>query len=102
MGSAVQSSRTMHEAGESTNSIAAEFGVHRTAVVRLLKDRGVAVRHRIISDEDVALARTLYDQGWSLARVGEEFGVAAWTVLAAFRRVAIPTRRRGTNQWAAR
>ncbi len=91
-----------YEAGESANSIAAEFGVHRTTVVRLLQDRGVAVRHRIISEEDVALAQTLYDQGWSLARVGDEFGVAAWTVLAAFRRVGIPTRRRGTNQWAAR
>ena len=44
------------------------------------------MRYRIISDDDLALAQTLYEQGQSLARVGEEFGVAAWTVLAAFRR----------------
>jgi hypothetical protein len=89
-----------YEAGESANSIAAEFGVHRTTVVRVLQDRGVAVRHRIISHENVALAQTLYDQGRSLARVGEEFGVAAWTVLAAFKRAGIATRARGTNQWS--
>ena len=41
----------------------------------------------------------MYEAGQSLASIAKHFGVADRTVLNAFRRVGVPTRPRGTNQW---
>lgn len=87
-------------AGESVNALASAFGVHRTTIVRHFDDAGVSTRYRILSEADVAKAAILYEQGWSLTRVGEHFGIAARTVQNAFRAAGIPTRPPGTNQWS--
>ena len=91
-----------YQAGESANLLAAELGVHRTTIVGHLKRRGVSTRYKIIAEADLAEAVRLYEEGWSLARVGEQFGVSAHTVLSAFRAAGIATRPVGTNQWSAR
>jgi hypothetical protein len=59
----------------------------------------VQTRYRILSDDDVAVARKMYEAGQSLAVIGEYFGVADRTVLNVFRRAGVPTRGPGTNQW---
>ena len=89
-----------YEAGESANVLAREFGAHRTTIVGHLKRRGVSTRYKIIAEKDLAEAARLYAQGWSLARVGEHFGVGAHTVLNTFRTAGIATRPVGTNQWS--
>ena len=43
-------------------------------------------------------ATRLYEQGWSLARLGDRFGVDAETVRRALRKAGIPLRAR--NGWA--
>ena len=91
-----------YQAGESANLLAGELGVHRTTIVGHLKRRDVATRYRIIAEADLAEAARLYEQGWSLARVGEGFGVGARTVMDAFRAAGIATRPVGTNQWSSR
>ena len=89
-------------AGESVTVLAGELGVHRTTIVGHLKRRSVSTRYKIMTEKDLAEAARLYEQGWSLARVGERFGVGAHTVLNTFRAVGITTRPVGTNQWSAR
>lgn len=86
--------------GESATALARQLGVHRATVFSFLRRAGVQARYRILSPEDVALARTMYDAGQSLSSVGEHFGVADRTVLNVFRRHGIPTRPPGTNQWS--
>jgi hypothetical protein len=86
-------------AGESVPDLAKAFGVHRATMVRRLRDSGVEIRFRVVSDDDLDEARRLYESGLSLATVGERFGVAAWTMLSVFRRAGVPTRPPGTNQW---
>jgi predicted DNA binding protein len=83
----------------SANALALEFGVHRTSIVRTLQNAGVEVRYRILTDDEVNEARAAYEAGLSLATVGEQFGVAARTLLNAFRKAGVRTRPVGSNQW---
>ena len=77
--------------------MARDLGIDRRTVTGILRKVGVAVRYRVAADVEVA--RALYESGFSLARVGEELGVSARTVLNLFRQAGIPTRQVGTNQW---
>jgi DNA-directed RNA polymerase specialized sigma24 family protein len=86
-----------YAAGESATALAAVYGVNRRTISAHLKRRQAAVRYRAPLDIDEANA--LYEQGWSLARVGGQLGVSTGTVLNAFQRAGIPTRPVGTNQW---
>ncbi len=87
-------------AGEPASALAKELGVHRATVFSFLRRVGVQTRYRILTDDDVAVARKMYETGHSLAVIGEYFGVAGRTVLNVFRRAAVPTRGPGTNQWS--
>lgn len=80
--------------------MARDFRVDRRTATRIIKGAGAEVRFRV--DADVDMARQLYESGSSVARVGEELGVSAGTVLNLFRRAGIPTRDVGTNQWSER
>jgi hypothetical protein len=84
-------------AGESSNALAAEFGIDRRTATRIIRAAGVEVRYRV--EADVELARRLYESGCSLVEVGAQLGMSARTVLNLFRRAGIPTRPVGTNQW---
>ena len=86
--------------GDSANVLARELAAHRTTAVKVLRDAGVEVRYRILTDDDIDEARRLYESGLSLAAIGEHFGVAARTVLNVFRKAGVATRRVGTNQWS--
>jgi hypothetical protein len=87
-------------AGEPATVLAKKLGVHRSTVFSFLRRTGVQTRYRILSDDDVVVARKMYEAGQSLAVIGERFGVADGTVLNVFRRAGVPTRGPGTNQWS--
>jgi hypothetical protein len=93
---------TRYLAGESATALAGEFGINRATAFSLLQRAGVHSRYRILNDDDIAVARQMYDTGQSLAAIGEHFGVADRTVLNVFRRAGVPTRGPGTNQWSPR
>jgi DNA-directed RNA polymerase specialized sigma24 family protein len=86
-----------YQSGESANALARAFGVHRRTIMEHLSAGQVETRYR--ADVDVTEARQLYERGWSLARVGEHFGVAAGTIRRALLEAGTPTRPVGTNQW---
>ena len=86
-----------YSAGETLHALAAELGVERALIADLLRERGVAVRYRVVSEENLAEAAAMYASGLSLAKVGEQFGVSAWSVLRALRSAGVEVRpsRRG-------
>jgi hypothetical protein len=85
---------------EPAAALAKKLVVHRATVFSFLRRAGVPTRYRILSDDDVAVARKMYEAGQSLAVIGEHFGVADRTVLNVFRRVGRAHTRPGSNQWS--
>lgn len=68
--------------GESANALAAESGVHRGRLCRLLKERGVELRSktRRLDEGQVSAASDLYRSGLSVREVAEAFGVGTETM----------------------
>jgi DNA-binding CsgD family transcriptional regulator len=91
---------TRYLAGESATALATELGINRATAFSLLQRAGVQSRYRILTARDVVAATAMYETGQSLASIAKHFDVAERTVLNAFRRVGVPTRARGTNQWS--
>jgi DNA-directed RNA polymerase specialized sigma24 family protein len=84
-----------YRSGVPVNDLADTFAIHRNTVLALARRSGVAERYRLI-DRQLDEARSLYEQGWSTARIGEHFGVDSTTVWRAFRRAGLTLR----NPWA--
>jgi len=57
-----------YRAGQATTELAERVGIQRTTVTAVLQRLGVELRQFGLSDEQVAEARRLYPEGWSLAR----------------------------------
>ena len=94
----------LYRRGVAVRVIAEQFGVHRKTVREIAKAAGLAPKPRGLLPRQVARAAALYESGWSLARVGEEFDVDAWCVRKAIaaQGVAIRARRGGrtaVNRW---
>ncbi len=81
------------EAGETLHALANRLGIERGLIADLLRERGVAMKCRLVDAVDIEAATDLYTSGLSLAKVGEHFGVSAWSVLRAFRSSGVPTRK---------
>lgn len=69
-----------YRAGHATKELATRFGVHRATVTAVLQRLGVELRQKGLSDEQVVEACRLYPGGWSLAHLGERYGVKDMTV----------------------
>jgi hypothetical protein len=60
--------------------LAETFGIDRRTVSAILHRHHVPMLRCGLSDDQVEDAVRLYDQGWSLARIGEQMDVTADTV----------------------
>jgi AraC-like DNA-binding protein len=81
-------------------ALAAQFRICRQTVSAILERHGVKRRYNILTDDEIAKARDMYEQGYSLIAVGAKLGVSSRTVMNVFRREGIATRPVGTNQWS--
>lgn len=75
-----------YRAGATVYELAARFGIHRVTVSAHLHRQGVTVRRQGLDDEGVAHAIRLYEDGWSLTRIGGRLDVdptTVWTALKA-------------------
>jgi lambda repressor-like predicted transcriptional regulator len=73
-----------YRAGETIYQLAARFGIHRATVSAHLHRQGITLRRQGLNAEGVALAVGLYEDGWSVARIGHRLGVdptTAWTAI---------------------
>ncbi len=76
--------------------LARKFRVHRTTISDCLHKLAVPLRRQGLQDEDLAEVARLYQEGWSLARLGEKYECNAETVRQFFLKHHVPLRpRRG-------
>jgi uncharacterized protein (DUF433 family) len=85
-----------YTAGSSIDSLALQFGVHRTTIMDHLERRGVERRTvvRKMTNRTVREAVTHYEAGESLKVVAARFGVDAKSLAREFTRGGVPIRRR--------
>lgn len=69
-----------YQAGATVYELGDQFGIERRTVSAILHRHGVPMRRRGLSGEQIDDAVRLYNQGWSLARIGARMDVAAGTV----------------------
>jgi hypothetical protein len=61
--------------GESSNALAAEFGIDRRTATAIILRAGAELRYRVeLTDAEIDGARELYEARYSLAKVGGEVG----------------------------
>lgn len=82
-----------YRSGSSMNDLAAAFKIHRRTVRAVLTRHGVETRTRGLTDDQVSEAARLYEAGWSVARLGERYGVNGTTVWTCLRREGVALRR---------
>jgi transposase len=69
-----------YRSGTAIRPLATEFGVHRTTVATPLHRYRVEMRQGGLSEGQVDGAGQFYGDGWSLAKIGNKFGVGEMTV----------------------
>jgi uncharacterized protein (DUF433 family) len=69
-----------YQAGATVYELADEFGIERRTVSAILHRHDVPMRRQGLTNEQVEDAKRFYEQGWSLARIGNHMDVTADTV----------------------
>ena len=76
---------TRYRDGATVYDLAERFNIHRTTVSAHLHHRDVKMRGHSLAKSQVDHAIQLYEQGWSVARIGCHLGVNGSTVWLALR-----------------
>jgi len=74
-----------YRAGRTVYELADHFGLHRVTVSAHLHRQGVTLRRQGLDDDDIDHAVHLYEQGWSVARIGDRLDVDGGTVWSALK-----------------
>jgi len=80
----------LYTQGELIDDLVTQFHISRTTVMEHVERAGVPRRNLLT--RRLEEAQQLYDQGWSLARIGQHLGVNASTVWRTFRKAVLPMR----------
>lgn len=83
-----------YESGNTTQQIAADYGISKTRVATVLREHGITIRRQGLTKEQATEAATLYAAGRSLAWLAARYGVSPMTVSTALRRQGIQLRPR--------
>jgi hypothetical protein len=75
-----------YEAGESARTLANEFGVAPSALLRLLRERNVVVRKQVVTPDQEQLMARDYESGMTVAELKEKHGISHGAVLRALHR----------------
>lgn len=58
-----------YESGSTTPSLCATYGLSKTGILSLLRDEGVALRRRPLTEDQVQVARAMYEHGHPIATI---------------------------------
>jgi len=72
-----------YAAGETTTALAQEYGVAKSTIIGILRDRNVVMRRQPLTGEQVSEAVSLYESGLSLSQVAEQLNVNQETMRVA-------------------
>ena len=64
-----------YQAGLDLNELSSAFGADRRTLANRLEQRGIPRRSRRLTNEQIQEAITLYESGWSLARIATHLDV---------------------------
>ena len=76
-----------YKAGESARSLAIEYNIAPSALIRLLRERKVVVRKQTVSPEQAEIMGHEYTTGMTMAELEEKHGLSHGAVLRALHRV---------------
>ena len=82
------------------NDLVATFGISQSAILNNLKRLGAEPRRGIVQRR-LEEARSLYEQGWSLSRLGRHFGVNPATVRYTLLKAGVRMRPRSGSREAS-
>jgi hypothetical protein len=74
-----------YRAGATVYELAVQFKIHRTTVSDHLRRQGVQMRRQSLDTQQLDVAAWLYEQGWSVAKIGRRWHVDGTTVWRALR-----------------
>ncbi len=72
-----------YEGGDTTTQLAEDYGVAKSTIIGILRERKVVVRRQSLSPEQVKAAAQLYESGLSLSQVAERLKVNQETMRVA-------------------
>jgi hypothetical protein len=81
-----------YEAGATSLDLMASYSLGKGTVLRLLRQHGATLRQQPLTTEQIAKSIELYQQGWSLAKIGRLFGREHTVIRAVLVRAGIPRR----------
>ncbi|MEV8339697.1 hypothetical protein [Leucobacter sp. NPDC077196] len=84
--------------GESARSLAQEYGVAPSALVRLLRENNVVVRRKVVSPETKALLVKEYEEGATVAELEDRHQLSHGSVLRALHRAGVQMRAKAPRQ----
>lgn len=79
-------------AGESARSLAEELGVAASALVRMLREQGVPIQRRKVSEEEERALAQAYEAGNTIAELEKQFRLSHGAVLRALHRTGVEMR----------
>ena len=74
-----------YEAGEPTAALAAEFGIAKSSLLRLLKERSIPMRQQSLTAKQKTRMRQLRGQGRAIRAIAAEVGCSYGTAQAYFK-----------------
>ena len=74
------------QTGESVRSLARELDVANSALTRMLREEGVVISKRKVSDDETATMATEYEAGATMAELEKKFGLSHGAVLRSLHR----------------
>jgi hypothetical protein len=82
-----------YEAGQSTPTLVKRYGLAKGTVLKLLKEHGITMRHQQMTEAEIIETIDLYQQGWSLARIGQHFGRNPSIIQGVLKRAGVARRK---------
>ncbi|QDG63992.1 hypothetical protein [Pseudarthrobacter sp. NIBRBAC000502771] len=74
-----------YEAGEPTTTLSTEFGIAKSSLLRLLKERGVSMRQQSLTEDQALRMKQLRRQGNAIRAIAVEVGCSYGTAQAFFK-----------------
>ena len=90
-----------YEAGDSARTLAAEFDVASSALLRLLREKNVVIRRQVITPEQEGLMARDYEDGMTVAELREKHGVSHGAVLRALHHAGVEMRAKAPRRKGA-
>lgn len=83
---------TRYSNGETSTTLAEEYGVAKSTILRILREARVVVRRQPMTPDQVSEAAQLHQAGLSLSQVAKQLGVNQETMRAAILRAGVVLR----------